>query len=214
MFLTRPVPSVSTLLTQGATLAVLWGASFSGAFAQDSDSGLDPSLPIPTLKYDRPPPDYSYEFAVQASYGVITYWQDEVAPWVGFGFRAGWGRNLPDSYKHRIGVSALVFAEGPLPVHMTLGLEPHLTWDYIGSKGLMVGAGVGGAAMYHSKIRNGTSVESTPGVGASAAVRLGWSQTWSRVGRRLFFAIEPKVRFMDGRFGPNVQVMIGSGRGY
>lgn len=202
---------MSMLRTAAFASALVLGST---ALAQDEDPGPDPSLPIPTLKYDRPPPDYSHELAVQASYGVITYWQDEVAPWVGFGIRGGWGRNLPDSYKHRLGVSALVFVEGPMPVHMTVGLEPHFTWDYISSKGLYLGAGVGGAVLYHSKIVNGTSSESRPGVGASAAVRLGWSQTWSRVGRRLFFAVEPKVRVMDGRFGPTAQIMIGSGKGY
>ncbi|MEZ4317321.1 MAG: hypothetical protein R3F61_07445 [Myxococcota bacterium] len=185
------------------------------AFAQDDDDlGLDPSLPIPTLKYDRPPPDFSYEFGIQASYGVITYWRQEVAPWIGFGLRGGWGRNLPDSAKHRIGVNALLFVEGPLPVHMTGGLEPHLAWDFISDKGLLIGAGIGPSALYHSKIVNGTSVFRKPGFGASAAVRVGWSQTWSRVGRRLFFMVEPKIRYMDGSFGPTAQIVVGSGKGY
>ncbi|MCB9679212.1 MAG: hypothetical protein H6737_29180 [Alphaproteobacteria bacterium] len=188
------------------------------ALAQDDDTGPDPSLPIPTLKYDRPPPDYSYEFGIQMSYGTITYWQQEVAPWIGFGFRVGWGRNIPETYRHRIGLGVLLFAEGPIPVHMTLGLEPHLTWDWIGKKGLLVGAGVGPSALYHSKIDSGTNIIRKPGFGASAAARIGWSQTWSRVGRRLYIAIEPKIRLMDGpnglTTGPTAQLVIGSGKGY
>ena len=187
------------------------------ALAQDDDAtdpGLDPSLPIPTLKYDRPPPDFSYEFGVQAGYGVITFWRDEVAPWIGFGVRGGWGRNFPDTYKHRIGVNALLFVEGPLPVHMTAGIEPHLAWDYINDKGLALGAEVGPAVLYHSKIENGTSTFSKPGFGASAAVRVGWSQTWSRIGRRLFVMVEPKVRYIDGGFGPTASLIVGSGKGY
>ncbi len=198
-----------------STLAgIVVASSVAASPAMAQDDGLDPSLPIPTLQYERPPPDFSYEVGVQASYGVITYWQNEVAPWIGFGIRAGWGRNLPEKYKHRIGANLLLFIEGPMPVHMSIGLEPHLAWDYINDKGMLLGAGIGPAALYHSKIENGTSVFNKPGFGASAAARIGWSQSWTRVGRRLFVMVEPKVRYMEGNFGPTVQLVIGSGRGY
>lgn len=199
-----------SLAASALTVAILSSA----AMAQDDDPGLDPSLPIPTLKYDRPPPDFSYELALQASFGTITKWQDEIPPWIGFGVRAGWGRNIPESYKHRIGINALLFVEGPLPVHMTAGIEPHLAWDYVTKKGLQVGAGVGPAALYHSKIEDGTSVLRKPGFGVSAAARVGWSQSWSRIGRRLFVLFEPKVRFMDGQFGAHGAIVVGSGKGY
>ena len=184
------------------------------AMAQDSDLGLDPSLPIPTLSYDRPPPDYSYELAFQVSYGSITYWQNEVAPWPGVGIRGGWGRNLPDSAKHRIGVNMLGFLEGPFPVHLSAGVEPQLAWDFIGDRGILFGAGIGPGAYYNSKIQNGTSVTSKFVVGAEASARVGRSQSWSRVGRRLFFMVEPKIRYMDGKFGPTAAIVIGSGKGY
>lgn len=184
------------------------------ALAQD-DPGPDPLLPIPTLRYDRPPPDFSYEIGVQVSYGVIARWTPEIAPWVGFGLRGGWGRNIPDSYQHRVGVSMLLFVEGPLPIHLSSGLEPHLTWDWVGKKGLLLGAGAGGAVMYHSKIESGSNVTREAGVGASAAARIGWSQTWSRVGRRMFVYVEPKYRYLGvNHHGPMVQVVIGSGKGY
>ncbi len=111
-------------------------------------------------------------------------------------------------------MNALLFVEGPLPVHMTAGLEPHLAWDYVTKKGFQVGAGVGPAVLYHSKILDGTSVLREPGFGAGAAVRVGWSQSWSRIGRRLFVLFEPKVRYMDGNVGVAGALMVGSGKGY
>ena len=46
-----------------------------------------------------------------------------------------------------------------------------------------------------------------------AIARIGWSQTWSRVGRRLFLFLEPKVRYTDGQFVPVVALAVGSGAG-
>jgi hypothetical protein len=204
-------PDLRTL-TALTGIAMASVATATPALAQDD--GLDPSLPIPTLQYERPPPDFSYEIGVQASYGVIHYWQNEVAPWIGFGIRGGWGRNLPDKYNHRIGANLLLYVEGPMPVHMTIGLEPQLSWDYINKKGLLLGAGIGPAALYHSKIENGTSVFRKAGFGASAAARIGWSQSWTRVGRRLFVMVEPRLRYTEGLWGPSVALVIGSGRGY
>ena len=96
----------------------------------------------------------------------------------------------------------------------TAGLEPHLAWDYINKKGLLVGAGVGPAALYHSKIENGTSVLNQPGFGVSAAARIGWSQSWTRVGRRLYVMVEPKIRVMGDAIGPTAALVVGSGKGY
>ncbi|MCA9566902.1 MAG: hypothetical protein KC656_03630 [Myxococcales bacterium] len=186
----------------------------STALAQDvDDTGLDPSLPIPTLKYDRPPPDFSHEVALQLGYGDVTYWKQEVGPWVNFGLRIGWGRNIPDHHQHRIGVTTVVFAEGPLPVHMSVGVDPQLTWDHIGENNLWIGAGIGGAAMYSSK-DTGSLTEKRVTLAPSASVRLGWSQTWSRLGRRLFAGVEPRMRITNGNVGYGAALVIGSGKGY
>lgn len=197
------------------TLALLASLVFVDPAQAQDDPGPDPALPIPVLRYDRPPPDFSYEVGVQFSYGIISRWTPEVPPWVGFGIRGGWGRNLLPSYQHRLGVSVLAFVEGPAPIHITAGIEPHLTWDWIGKKGLMLGAGAGGAVMYHSKIESGSNVSREAGIGASAAFRVGWSQTWTRVGRRVFVVLEPKVRFLNpDQWGPHVALVLGSGKGY
>ena len=197
------------LVTLGA-MACLMGAP---AWAQDTSAVPAPppedDLPIPTLDIDRIPPNTSYELAVQFSYGAVSYWREQVPPWIGFGLRGGWGKNFG---QHRIGPALTVTAEGPIGVHSSIGFEPHFAWDFVSSKGLLLGAGVGPAAMYH--VRNDTVVGETGfGVVPSAAARIGWSQTWSRVGRRLFVFVEPKVRYVRGEFSPVVALAVGSGRG-
>ena len=194
---------------------VLLGLGLSaGALAQDDLPAPPPedALPIPTLDIDRIPPRTSYEFAVQFSYGTVTYWRDYVPPWIGFGFRGGWGRNLGVSGDHRLGPAFTLTAEGPVGVHTSVALEPHLAWDHVGDKGLMLGAGVGPALMWHSR-SDTIGGENAFGVAPGAAVRLGWSQTFSRVGRRLFVFIEPKIRYVDGAPNPLVALAVGSGRG-
>jgi hypothetical protein len=184
------------------------------AVAQDDLPAPPPedALPVPTLDIDRIPPRSSYEFAVQFSYGTVTYWRDYVPPWIGFGLRGGWGRNLGVSGAHRLGPSLTVVAEGPVGVHTSVAVEPHLAWDFVGDKGLLLGAGVGPALMVHSR-SDTVGGETAFGVAPGAAVRLGWSQTFSRVGRRLFVFLEPKIRYVDGAPNPLVAIAIGSGRG-
>lgn len=182
------------------------------ALAQDTLE-LDPSLPIPSLKYDRPAPDFSWEIGVHMGFGEVTYWMQEIPPWVSFGVRAGWGRNLPSNHHHRLGVTALFFAEGPMPIHMTLGVDPQFSWDVVTESGLWMGAGVGAAVMFHSKdVGNQTVTASS--LGPSASARLGWSQTWSRVGRRFFIGAEPRIRVTNGNVGWSASVVLGSGKGY
>jgi hypothetical protein len=170
---------------------------------------LADDLPIPTLTIDRIPPSTSFEFAIQVSYGTVAYFRDQVPPWVGFGLRGGWGKNFG---LHRLGVAGILSAEGDIGVHTQLSLEPMLAWDYVSRGGVLLGAGVGPAGVYTS--RNST-VETEIGfeVAPAAAARIGWSQTWSRVGRRLFLFVEPKVRMAEGRMSPVVAVAVGSGGG-
>ncbi len=166
-------------------------------------------LPIPTLTIDRVPPNTSFEFAVQVSYGAVAYFQDTVPPWIGFGFRGGWGKNFG---QHRIGAAGTFTAEGDIGVHTLLALEPSFAWDFVSGKGLLLGAGVGPALMYTD--RNSTVVgERGFEFAPSVAARLGWSQTWSRVGRRLFIFIEPKLRVTPEALTPLVAIAVGSGAG-
>ncbi len=183
------------------------------SMAQDGAVGLDPRLPIPTLDYERPPPDYSYEIGLHLGYGEITYWKQEIPPWVSFGLRVGWGWNFTETYAHRLGITTLFFGEGPMPIHMSLGIDPQLSWDWISDSGLWIGAGVGGALMLNSKAVSAIP-ETSVSVGPSGSVRLGLSQTWSRVGRRLFVGVEPRVRYTNRNLGYSASLVVGSGRGY
>lgn len=184
------------------------------ASAQETDElGLDPSLPIPTLDYERPPPDFSWEFGLQMSYGHVTYWMQEVEPWVGLGLRFGWGRNLGVERQHRVGVTAVLFAEGPVPLLMSAGVDPQLSWDWVTPKGIWLGAGVGAAAMFNSKSTTAVLDQSTS-LAPSASARIGWSQSFSRVGRRFFVGFEGRARYTNGNLGPQGALVLGSGRGY
>jgi hypothetical protein len=166
-------------------------------------------LPIPTLTLDRVPPNTSFEFAIQVSYGTVAYFRDSVPPWVGFGIRGGWGKNIG---LHRFGVAGTVAAEGDIGVHTQLALEPVAAWDYVSRYGLLLGAGVGPAVVYTAQT---STVETEYGidVAPSVSARIGWSQTWSRVGRRIFLFAEPKARLAMGRISPVVAVAVGSGAG-
>jgi hypothetical protein len=167
---------------------------------------------MPTLSLDRVPPRQSYDLALQISYGQVAYFRDTVPPWIGFGVRGAWGRN---SGLHRLGVTGLVAAEGDVGVHTYLAVEPSLSWDYVspGQKGgLQVGAGLGPALGYvvsNETIETERSFEVAP----SAALRLGWSQGWTRVGRRLFVLLEPKVRLAEDGPSAVVALVVGSGGG-
>lgn len=167
-------------------------------------------LPIPTLEIDRIPPSTSYEFAVQVSYGQVAYFRDVEPAWIGFGFRGGWGKNFGN---HRLGVGLAGTVEGPISIHTQLGLEPTVNWDLVTSSGILIGVGAGPAAIW---TLNNESVNAEYGfvVSPTAVARIGWSQTWSRVGRRLFVFIEPKVRMVDANtFSPLVAIAVGSGQG-
>jgi len=167
-------------------------------------------LPIPTLTLDRIPPNTSFEFAIEASYGQVAYFRDQVPPWIGFGFRAGWGKNFG---VNRVGVAGTFTAEGDIGVHTQLGLEPEVAWDMVSMKGVLLGLGVSPAVIWTIDDSTTVSTERSLNLAPTVSARVGWSQTWSRVGRRLFLFLEPKVRLVDGTASPQVAVGVGSGSG-
>lgn len=169
-------------------------------------------LTMPTLSLERVPPRQSYDLALQISYGQVAYFRDTVPPWIGFGLRGAWGRNTG---LHRFGAAALVAAEGDVGVHTYLSLEPSVTWDFVsrGDKGgVQLGAGVGPALGY---VVNNDTVETERSfeVAPAAGLRIGYSQGWTRVGRRLFVLLEPKVRVADDGPSGVVALVVGSGGG-
>jgi hypothetical protein len=188
------------------------------AFAADSAPPEEESLPIPTLTIDRIPPDASWEIGVSLSYGVVPYYDDQVPPWVGFGIRGGWGPNFGN---HRIGPALALTSEGPLGIHTSIVTEPSFGWDHVSQKQMQIGASAGFAVSYNSRADIVLGDRGVSGLPAFAA-RFGWSQTWTRVGRRLHAYVEPKLRLdladlhkrKDGILQPMVSINVGSGQGY
>jgi hypothetical protein len=165
---------------------------------------------LPEVRLDRIPPTYSYDFAVLFGMGELGYWREEIPPWMHFGLFTAWGRHLRSG--DRIGIGASILAEGPFPLHSTLAFDPVVRWDRVEGK-LALGASVGGSLMFHSAQKPGgteTGVSASPLVTA----RIGWSQGFTRVGRRIFVIAEPKLRYMVGQFSPGVSLAVGVGHGY
>ncbi len=182
------------------------------ARAQDDAGGTLSAgdLPPPSFEVQRIPPSWSYEFGMHFSFGTVTYWREYIDAWIGFGGRFAAGKNFGD---HRLGGILTGVAEGPIGVHTSLAAEPAVAWDYIAPRlGLQLGLSAGPALMYH--FRNDTTAgEHATTLNPSAAARFGWSQSWTRVGRRLYVVAEPKIRVVDGKPNPLVALVVGSGVG-
>ena len=170
------------------------------------DEGYD----LPKVELKRIPPQFSWEVGAQIGFGEITYWRDQIGWWGTLGFFGAWGRHFG---LHRIGMGLGIVMEGPAPVHMSFGGEPQVRWDWVHNKvGLYLGAAVGPTFFWHhaqTKV-----VENDFRISPMGSFRIGWSQPWTRVGRRLFFAVESKLRYVRGAPNPTFAIMIGSGRGY
>lgn len=191
--------SVMTALVLGSAPAV----------AQSEAPPPEDDLPIPTLDIERVPPRTSMDLGVQLSYGTIAFVPETVDPWIGFGIRGAWGRNLGF---HRLGVSGLVAVEGDFGVNTLLIFEPSFSWDYVSGRGLLLGAGIGPALAHWSSIADGVDERSFE-IAPAAAVRIGASQTWSRLSRRVFVFLEPKVRLAGDDIVPVVALVVGSSIG-
>ena len=175
-----------------------------------------PQAPAPSeLVLKKLPPQTSYDMAMKVTYGAISHFQNDVPPWIGFGFRGGWGRHIDGpsggASTHRLGASIGFSMEGPLPLHYNLVLEPMATWDLIQGQ-VLFGASLGPSLFMHSFLGL-KGQESSFGIGPALAVRIGHSQPWTRIGRRVFFLFEPKLRFVEGQFSPLGSIIIGSGWG-
>lgn len=165
---------------------------------------------LPEVKLELIPPEYSYDLGLQLGVADITYWREEVPPWATMGFFGSWGYHIRGN--DRIGPGLAVMVEGPVPLHYSASVEPTLRWDRIMGK-LAVGAAAGVGFMVHSK-----STELGPEMAWEpaplVAARVGYSQGWSRISRRLFVVAEPKLRLVDGKLNPGITLQVGSGNGY
>lgn len=183
---------------------------------QETEEG---ALPIPTMHIDRIMPRSSYEFAVQFGYVDVGYFRQSVGLWTAFGLRGAWGHHFGP---HRLGFEGVGEVEGPFGVYTTGVVEPRIAWDWVTGidKGAQIGASLGPAIGYHSQAVVGPDNNlNAVTVSPTLAVRIGYSEGWSRVGRRFFIVAEPRLRYApagEGRdqpFSPGLNIAVGSGRG-
>jgi hypothetical protein len=185
-----------------AALAVCLAAN--PAFAQEVLTEL------PEVELQRIPPRFSYDFGAQFGVADITYWRNEVPPWATMGLFGSWGYHPRGNDRFGPGFAAII--EGPVPLHATYSFEPTFRWDRVMGK-LGLGAAVGGAFQIHAALRE-TNTEVHVGAAPVVAARIGWSQGWTRVGRRLFIVAEPKARYVRGKLNTGVSLQIGTCSGY
>ena len=163
-------------------------------------------LPIPTLEIERLPARTSHEFAMVLSFGPVAFFEDVSPMRPGFAVRGGWGKNAGPNA--RFGVSGHASIEGEPGVHTLLTLEPGLAFDLVTQNGFAFGL-TGGPSFVHTR---NIYASNDFGLVPYAAVRVGGSQTFSSVGRRMFVYFEPKVRWTPEGPVPIAGLVVGSGR--
>lgn len=181
------------------------------ASAQDLSSAAAASDDL-WKELENLPPRASYDLAVDVSFGDITYWRNRTGPYLGFGIKTGWGQHLGESRKTRVGGGAYLGLEGPVPQYFSGVVEPQFTVDRVANH-VLLGASLGPSVMFHSTAAR-TGQETTLGLAPMVSGRVGWSQAWSRVARRMFVYVEPKFRVVAGLPSWQAAVVVGSGDGY
>lgn len=157
------------------------------------------------------PPHKSGDLAVAVSYSDVTYWRAFTPPWMGFGIHGAYGGHVGQNLGTRLAGALMVSEEGPVPEYFTLAVEPAFDVDHI-AHGVLMGASVGPSLLFHSHLDRVHQVWNV-GFSPEISARLGWSQPWSSVQRRMFVVLDPKLRWVAGRPNWVVGVAIGSGNG-
>lgn len=157
---------------------------------------------------ERLPPSVSWDVAMQVGYGDITYFRVQTPPWLGMGLRTAYGTHFGRDNSRRIAGLLTLSFEGPVPQYFTTAIEPALAWDQVRG-GLQIGVSAGPTLLLHHALDSPV----VPAVTPSLAARVGYSEPFSRVSRRLFVLAEPKLRWVAGRPNWSVAVVVGSGRG-
>jgi hypothetical protein len=161
---------------------------------------------------DQIPPAVTAEMGVRVGYGEVAAFKGQIPPWIGFGLHGGMGWHVGQTRHHRFGPALDLSVEGPFPEFYSVTLQPSAAWDHVDHH-LLVGASLGLLLGYNSHlliVGNDTSFA----VGPALSARIGWSQRWSRVMRRMYVAAEPRVRLVGGKPAVDVSVVVGSGRGW
>ncbi len=177
--------------------------------AQAQEAPPEPGFDLPRVELHRIPPTGSYEAMVAPSFGYYAHNTGTPIPWVGLAIRGGAGVNRDN---HRWGGGLSVGFEGEVPMTFNITLEPQATWDWV-HKGLLLGASAGPSLLIHGAYGL-TDTEYAVSLAPAVAARVGWSQSWTRVGRRMFVFLEPRVRYAQGQIAPTAIIAVGSGSGW
>ena len=156
----------------------------------------------------RIPPEISWDFGLQLTYGEIGYFRELTSyagPTGGMGLQGSYGKHANDL---RYGLKFGFTLEGPVPIYMSAIAEVLPSVDLIKGKAL-IGAAVGPAIALNSEQDGDITLRAT-GV---MAVRMGYSQGWTKVGQRMFIVLEPRVRWIDGRPSYSTNLIVGKGSG-
>lgn len=195
----------------GAVALVLASALGAPEAHAQADDDEPPPAPV-VLKHL--PPRFSWEVALAPSYGMITQFPDN-PPWMGLGIRGGWGRHFGTA--HRVAAGLSISFEGPITVRWSNNFEPHAMYDFVATdkaKGLWVGASLGPSLILNTALARTSGYDVTFDVAPMVSARIGYSSPFSRIARRFFIGVEPKLRVIDGAANGIVAIVIGSGMGY
>jgi hypothetical protein len=188
-------------------IAVALTLLLSPALAED-EAQTEPEFDLPRVELHRIPPTASFDVSVTPSFGYYAHNTGRPIPWVGMAIRSAAGIHRGEN---RWGGAVSVGFEGEVPMHFNVTLEPQITWDRV-SGGLLLGASVGPSFLVHGAYGL-KDTEYAASLAPAAAVRVGWSQPWTRVGRRMFVYLEPRVRYAQGQLAPTGMLAVGSGWG-
>ncbi|TNE84227.1 MAG: hypothetical protein EP330_30365 [Deltaproteobacteria bacterium] len=156
------------------------------------------------------PPSWSWEFEMGVGYGDVPAWRLYSQSSLLMGGRFGFGKHL-DNPNHRLGGSLTTSLDGPVPITFAWILEPAAGWDAVLGR---VQLGVSGGYCLSYNARNDIyGWETTVTSGPSVALRIGYSDPWSRVARRFHIFVEPKLRYLQGLPSPGATLYVGSGYG-
>jgi hypothetical protein len=155
------------------------------------------------------PPAASFDFAATPGVTTLPMFLDQPA-WMALGFRFTAGKNLGP---HRVGGSVGLLLEGPIALQWTNNVELGFAWDYVAKSGLTVGASVGPDLMVVTELAEGRSgVQSRFAPAPFLAARVGWSQPHNVLMRRIFVAVEPRFRWVEGEPQVGAVIVVGAGR--
>lgn len=157
------------------------------------------------------PPHRSGDLAIIVTYSDVTYWRAYTPPWMGFGIRGAYGWHVGDKLASRLGMSFMFSEEGPVPEYFSLAFEPSADWDHV-DNGILVGASIGPSLLLHSQLEL-RGAEWSVGFSPAVSARIGWSQPFSRIAKRMFVVANPKLRWVGNRPNWVIGIAVGSGSG-